>query len=104
MASSRTSLALVLAVLTALPLLGCAGTEKQQSTGEFIDDSAITTKVKTKLFDDPVTSGFTIRVSTYRGTVQLSGFVNSEREKNRAGELAQAVAGVKSVKNDLIVK
>lgn len=93
----------VLAVaLLALGLLGCAGAGT--TTGEFIDDSAITTKVKAKLYDDPVTSGWDIKVVTHKGAVQLSGFVKSSREKDRAGEVARKVEGVKSVSNDLIVK
>lgn len=64
----------------------------------------VTTKVKAKLVEDPVTSAWDIRVTTVSGTVQLSGFVKSDREKERAGELARAVPGVKSVVNDVIVK
>jgi osmotically-inducible protein OsmY len=83
-------------------LLGCAGAGVK--TGEFVDDSAITTKVKAKLYEDPATSGWDIKVSTDKGVVQLSGFVKSSREKDRAGEIARKVEGVKSVANDLIVK
>jgi len=93
---------LIFACLLAAALAGCAGAG--QTAGAYVDDATITTKVKTKLFDDPQTSGFAISVKTYSGTVQLSGFVSSEKEKARAGELAQAVQGVKSVKNDLIIK
>jgi osmotically-inducible protein OsmY len=95
-------LAAALAVLCAATLIACAGAG--QTTGEYIDDSAITTKVKTRLFQDPATSGFAIQVTTYQGTVQLSGFVNNAREKERATELAQEIPGVKRVRNDLIVK
>ena len=91
------------AVILSLVLAGCAADTKER-TGEYIDDTGITTRVKTKLFDDPQTSGFAIAVTTYKGTVQLSGFVSSEKEKNRAEELAKTVPSVKSVKNDLIVK
>lgn len=90
---------LIVVVLMA-GLLGCAG----QSTGEYIDDSAITTKVKTKLFNDPITSGWQITVNTNNRVVQLAGFVKSSKEKDRAGELARSVPGVKSVKNDLVIK
>ncbi len=93
----------LLAGLLALALAGCAADTKERA-GEYFDDTTITTKVKTKLFDDPQTSGFAITVKTYKGTVQLSGFVNSDKEKDRAGELAKAVPGVKDVKNDLIIK
>ena len=89
--------------LLSLTLAGCAADTKERA-GEYIDDTGITTRVKTKLFDDPQTSGFAISVTTYKGTVQLSGFVSGEKEKSRAEELARTVSSVKSVKNDLIVK
>lgn len=91
------------AVILSLVLAGCAGDTKER-TGEYIDDTGITTHVKAKLFDDSQTSGFAITVTTYKGTVQLSGFVNSEKEKSRAEELTKTVPNVKSVKNDLIAK
>jgi len=94
---------LVLAGVLALALAGCAADTKKQAV-EYWDDTTITTKVKSKLFDDPQTSGFAISVKTYQGSVQLSGFVSSEKERARAGELAKSVQGVKDVKNDLIVK
>ena len=93
----------LLACLLSLVLAGCAADTKKQAV-EYFDDTTITTKVKTKLFDDPQTSGFAISVKTYQGTVQLSGFVTSDKEKDRAAELTKGVPGVKSVKNDLIVK
>lgn len=96
-------LTLLIACLLSLSLAGCAADTKKQAV-EYFDDSTITTKVKAKLFDDPQTSGFAIGVKTYQGTVQLSGFVTSDKEKDRAAELAKGVAGVKDVKNDLIVK
>ena len=91
------------AVILSLVLAGCAADTKER-TGEYIDDTGITTRVKAKLFDDPQTSGFAITVTTHKGTVQLSGFVSGEKEKSRAEELARTVPSVKSVKNDLIVK
>lgn len=92
----------LIVVIFIVGLLGCAGAG--QSTGEYIDDSAITTKVKTKLFNDPVTSGWQITVITKNRVVQLAGFVKSAKEKDRASELVRSVPGVKSVKNDLVVK
>ncbi len=92
---------LLLALLVA-GLVGCAGAG--QTTGVYVDDSTITTKVKAKLFEDPATSGWKISVITKDGVVQLAGFVKSEQEKQRAEELARSVAGVKSVKNDLLIK
>ncbi|OGQ11661.1 MAG: transporter [Deltaproteobacteria bacterium RBG_19FT_COMBO_46_12] len=94
---------LVLLMLIAT-LAACASTRTRQSTGEYVDDSVITTKVKTLLANDDFFKSFQISVETYNGTVQLSGFVNSRQAANKAGEIARSVQGVKSVKNDLIVK
>ena len=84
--------------------LGCASTPKKESTGEYIDDSVITTKVKAALVEDPVTKAYQINVETFKGEVQLSGFVDSAQAKAKAGEVARGVKGVKSVKNNLAVK
>ena len=84
--------------------VGCASTSKQESTGEYVDDSVITTKVKSLLAADDFLKSFEISVVTYKGTVQLSGFVGSQQAVDKAGEIARSVKGVKSVKNDLIVK
>lgn len=99
----RRNFAVLLVVLLSLALAGCAADTKKQ-TVEYFDDTTITTKVKAKLFDDPQTSGFAISVKTYHGMVQLSGFVNGDKEKSRAEELARTVPGVKTIKNDLIIK
>ena len=93
----------VLLVLMAT-FAACASTSKQESTGEYIDDSVITTKVKSLLAADDFLKSFQISVETYKGTVQLSGFVDSEKAVDTAGEIARSVKGVTSVKNDLIVK
>jgi osmotically-inducible protein OsmY len=82
----------------------CASTRTHESTGEYVDDSVITTKVKAKLADDDFFKSFQISVETYKGIVQLSGFVNSQQAVNKASEIVRTVQGVKSVKNDLIVK
>jgi len=82
----------------------CASTSKQESTGEYIDDSVITTKVKSLLAADDFIKSFQIGVETYKGIVQLSGFVGSEKAVDKAGQIARSVKGVTSVKNDLIVK
>jgi osmotically-inducible protein OsmY len=82
----------------------CASTSKQESTGEYIDDSVITTKVKSLLAADDFLKSFQISVETNKGTVQLSGFVASQQAVDKAGEIARSVKGVTSVKNDLIVK
>jgi len=82
-------------------LSGCAGTSTKESTGEYIDDSVITTKVKAAIFDAPSLKSTEITVVTYKGTVQLSGFVSSRASMTQAVEVARGVAGVKSVKNDM---
>lgn len=91
------------ALLTAF--LGCTtSTRTQQSTGEYVDDSVITTKVKKAIFDEPNLKTFQINVKTYKAVVQLSGFVDSAKNVSKAGEVARAVEGVASVENDLVVK
>lgn len=98
-------LALMLCIGVVTPLLnGCAATKDTPSTGQFIDDRAITTKIKTLLLDDPLTQGLKINVDTFKGQVQLNGFVASREERNRAEELAKSVSGVMSVTNNLEVK
>jgi hyperosmotically inducible protein len=82
----------------------CTSTPNRQSTGEYLDDSAITTKVKSAILGDPKLKVFQISVKTYNGTVQLSGFVDSEAMVDRAAEVAQEVSGAQAVKNDLQVK
>lgn len=84
--------------------LGCASTPTKESTGEYVDDSTITTKVKAAIFNDPALKVFQINVETFKGEVQLSGFVDSAQAVKKAGEVARSVGGVKSVKNNLIVK
>jgi osmotically-inducible protein OsmY len=84
--------------------LGCASTQKSESTGEYVDDSTITTKVKAAIFNDSSLKVFQINVETFKGEVQLSGFVDSSQSVKKAGEVARSVGGVKSVINNLIVK
>jgi len=83
---------------------GCAATRTQESAGEQIDDTVITTKVKSLLAADDFLKSFQIGVETFQGTVQLSGFVNSKQAVDKAVEITRSVNGVKSVKNNLIVK
>jgi osmotically-inducible protein OsmY len=85
-------------------LVACASTPKQESTGEYIDDSVITTKIKSLLAVDDFLKSFQIGVETHKGNVQLSGFVDSQKAVDKADEIARSVKGVKSVKNDLILK
>jgi osmotically-inducible protein OsmY len=82
----------------------CASTSKQEGAGEYVDDSVITTKVKSQLAADDFLKSFEISVETYKGIVQLSGFVGSQQAIDKAGQIARGVKGVTSVKNDLIVK
>ncbi len=84
--------------------VACASTSKQEGAGEYVDDSVITTKVKSMLASDDFLKSFQISVETYKGTVQLSGFVDSQKAVDKAGEIASSVKGVKSVKNNLNVK
>jgi hyperosmotically inducible protein len=91
-------------LLMLITLVACASTRTHESTGEYVDDSVITTKVKALLAEDDFLKSFQISVETYKGTVQLSGFVDSRKAVNKAGEIARSVQGVKSVKNNLIVK
>lgn len=84
--------------------MGCAATPKHESTGQYVDDTAITTKVKAAIFNEESLKTMQISVKTYQGVVQLSGFVNSVQSVKRAGEVARGVENVKEVKNDLIVK
>jgi osmotically-inducible protein OsmY len=85
-------------------LVACASTSKQEGAGEYVDDSVITTKVKSLLASDDFLKSFEITVETYKGIVQLSGFVDSQKAVDKAGEVAGGVKGVKSVKNNLNVK
>jgi hypothetical protein len=84
--------------------VACASTPQQSSTGEVVDDSVITTKVKTQLANDDFLKSFQISVETRKGIVELSGFVDSQRAVDKADQIARGVDGVKSVKNALIVK
>ena len=85
-------------------LVGCASTANQEGTGEFIDSSVITTKVKAAIFNEPTLKSFEIKVETFKGAVQLSGFVNSQADIDKAVEVTEQVKGVKSVKNDMQLK
>jgi osmotically-inducible protein OsmY len=83
---------------------GCAGNRYSQSTGEYLDDSAITAKVKASLAADKDVKAREVQVETFKGTVQLSGFVDNNYEKQKAEELAKAVKGVAAVENKISVK
>jgi osmotically-inducible protein OsmY len=104
MKSKNSFIQYVVIMMLLVGLAACASTSKQSGTGEYIDDSVITTKVKAQLAADDFLKSFEISVETYKGVVQLSGFVDSQNAVDKAGEIAKGVAGVKSVKNDLSVK
>lgn len=91
-------------VVLLVSFLGCASTATQEGTGEYIDDSVITTKVKAEIFQDASLKSSEINVETFKGVVQLSGFVNSQADINKAVEVARGVRGVTSVKNNMHVK
>ena len=85
-------------------LLGCASTSKQEGTGEYVDDTVLTAKVKAEIFNEPSLKSAEINVETFKGVVQLSGFVNSREDINQAAQVARGVKGVVSVKNDMRLK
>ena len=85
-------------------MLGCASTATTESTGEYIDDSVITTKVKAAIFNEPTLKSTEINVKTFKGIVQLSGFVSSQADISRAMEVAKTIVGAKFVRNSLYVK
>jgi osmotically-inducible protein OsmY len=83
---------------------GCGSTAKTEGTGEYVDDSVITTKVKAAIFNDSTLKVNEINVETFKGVVQLSGFVRSQTDIDKAVQVARGVAGVRSVKNDMRIK
>lgn len=95
---------LIIGLLLVMLIAGCAGGAKHESTGEYIDDAVLTTKVNTSILGDSRLKLLQINVETFKGVVQLSGFVDSAAAVARAVELARTVKGVKSVNNSLIVK
>jgi osmotically-inducible protein OsmY len=100
----RILFALLIAGFLAGPLVSCAGTRTTESTGEYVDDSAISNKVRAQLIGDKDLNMFKIDVTTFKGEVQLSGFVDNAAAKARATQVAQSVEGVKMVHNNLVVK
>ena len=94
----------ILAVIVMTALMGCASTSTKEGTGEYIDDSVITTKVKAAILNEPTLKSAEINVETFKGKVQLSGFVNSQGDINRAVQVTQGIKGVTTVKNDMRLK
>ncbi|HSN39405.1 MAG TPA: BON domain-containing protein [Burkholderiales bacterium] len=99
----RCAAMIVIAAFATL-LTACAGSPSQSSTGEYVDDSVITTKIKSEFVKDETVKALDVHVRTFKGKVQLSGFVKTQAEKNRAGEIAKSVEGVVAVDNGLVVK
>jgi osmotically-inducible protein OsmY len=97
-------IALLLAAVAFTAMAGCASTRTQESTGQYVDDTALTTKVKAAIFNDASLKSAEINVETFKGRVQLSGFVRSQANMDEAVVVAQAVQGVTSVKNDMRLK
>lgn len=95
--------ALFLAVSLAT-VAGCAATPQHEGTGEYVDDSVITAKVKAAILDEPTLKVAEINVETFKGTVQLSGFVTSQSAADKAVRVARSVRGVKAIKNDMRIK
>jgi len=104
MAKRHRILSFLVCIILVAAFLGCASTPTRESSGQYVDDSAITARVKAAIFDDSSLKVLQINVETFKGEVQLSGFVDSAQNIRRAGEVARSVKGVVSVKNDLIVK
>ncbi len=92
------------ASLCLLAMVACAPTAQREGTGEYIDDTVLTTKVKAALAADPVVKATEVNVETFRGTVQLSGFVSTPEARQRAVQLARATNGVRGVKDDMVIK
>jgi osmotically-inducible protein OsmY len=101
---SRGVSVLVLAVAALSTVVGCASTATQESTGQYLDDTGITGRVKAAIFNDASLKSAEINVETFKGVVQLSGFVNSPADIQRAVQLVQSISGVRSVRNDMRLK
>ena len=95
---------LILCLVLTILLSSCAGSPTQESKADYVDDTLITTRVKSKLLDDQILKRFAIKVETFKGVVNLSGFVDTMEQAQRAVEITRAVEGVKLVKNSLILK
>ena len=104
MKHQSTAAALLAALMAAAVVAGCSSTPTQQAAGEAVDDGVVTAKVKAALVADPVTKAHQINVETFKGTVQLSGFVESDEARSRALQLARDVDGVKRVKDAMEVR
>jgi hyperosmotically inducible protein len=97
-------LATLAGVVLMATTLGCASTRTQEGAGEYVDDTVITAKVKAAILNEPTLKSAEVNVETFKGEVQLSGFVSSQAAESKAVEVARGVSGVKSVKNDMRLK
>lgn len=97
-------LATIVFSLLLVAVAGCASTPKSEGTGEYIDDTVITSKVKAEIFNEPTLKSREINVETFKGVTQLSGFVSSQADINKAVEVARHVKGVRSIRNDMKIK
>jgi len=97
-------ISLVLCVIVIMGMWGCAGSRTSTSTGEYVDDSVIATKAKTALLADEEVSGMQVEVEAFKGVVQLSGFVDSQAQAQKAEQIVRAIDGVREVKNSIVVK
>lgn len=95
---------MIVGVVAATALGGCAVTREQSTVGEYVDDASITTKVKAKFAEDPTVSAMAISVETLRGTVQLSGFAKTAAERSQAEAIASRVKGVKGIRNNIVLR
>lgn len=100
----RTTLAAAVAAVALLGASGCAVTRGQETVGAYVDDTAITTRVKARFIENKDVDASSIRVETLKGTVMLSGFAKSTTERNTAEGLARGVSGVKSIKNEIVIR
>ncbi len=100
----RILVVLLVASFGAMQIQGCTATDTRRSAGETMDDGALTAKVKTALLQDKDVSGLAVNVNSYRGVVQLTGFVDDDSQRSKAESIAKEVSGVESVKNDLQIK
>ena len=100
----KRSSSLIMCLVFVVALISCASSRTSESSGQYVDDSVITTKVKYALLADPDVKSLDIGVETFKGEVQLSGFVNNAEQARKAVEITKSVKGVRSVKNSLIVK
>lgn len=104
MKQHRKYLSVLFLAVTLAPVVAYAAPQKQEAAGEYFDDSVVTTKVKAAIFNEPSLKSAEINVETFKGVVQLSGFVSSQATAQKAVEVAHVVPGVKSVKNDMRAK